>query len=173
MADGSVLARRGSIPEPSPVALVQNPAFGASLLWTFGINFQKEAPGDLAPLHSFFLVLPLVLHAPTLAQITATLPSSGLSKFVSKFDYARERHYAIHTRTVAMRDLSLEAIGAALAARLMSLDYDSSFVRANKLDKFPKPPERLKNHVSGAAKLGMWFSRLPQSQVFSLLRVEP
>ncbi len=32
-------------PEISPVALVQNPAFGSLLLWNFGRGFQLEQSG--------------------------------------------------------------------------------------------------------------------------------
>ena len=41
-------------PEMSPVALVQNPAFGSLLLWKFGRGYQAEEVGDLPILTSFF-----------------------------------------------------------------------------------------------------------------------
>lgn len=39
----------------SPVGLVQNPAFGAVVLWQFGRGFQAEKIDALPPLNSFFL----------------------------------------------------------------------------------------------------------------------
>jgi Family of unknown function (DUF6521) len=33
--------------EISPVALVQNPAFGSLVLWNFGRGFQAEQVGEL------------------------------------------------------------------------------------------------------------------------------
>jgi hypothetical protein len=77
--------------ELSPVALVQNPAFGSLLLWSFGRAFQAEKIGALPPMTAFFLVLPLVLHGPTLRIIRSTNQSSGLAKFVSKLGEERER----------------------------------------------------------------------------------
>jgi hypothetical protein len=41
-------------PEFSPVALVQNPAFGSLLFWNFGRGFQAERVGELPVLTSRF-----------------------------------------------------------------------------------------------------------------------
>jgi hypothetical protein len=158
--------------EISPIALVQNPAFGSLLLWSFGRSYQAEKVGDLPPLTAFFLVLPLLLHGPTLREIQSTNQSSGLSKLVSKLAQRRERLFAIHDRALAMRELTLQSVATGLATRLLHVDYDTAIVRSNEV-KPPRPPERLKYHVAGAAKLGRWFARLPASQIFSLLQVEP
>jgi hypothetical protein len=158
--------------EISPVALVQNPAFGSLLLWSFGRAYQAETEGELPRLPSFFLALPLVLHGPTLRFIRSTNHSSGLSKFVSKLAEERERLLAVHDRALAMRDLTLQSASTAIASKLLYVDYHTAAVRA----KDAKPPairERLNPHLAGADKLGRWFGRLPASQVFSLLQVEP
>jgi hypothetical protein len=156
----------------SSVELVQNPAFGAHVLWSFGRGYQAEKVGDLPALPSFFLVLPLILHAPTLNEIRSTNLPSGLTKVVSKLTEEREKLFAVHDRAVALRNLTLESLGTGVATELLHLNYETALVRANDV-KVPAPPERLKFHISGAEKLGRWFSRLPQSQVFSLLEVEP
>jgi hypothetical protein len=57
-------------------------------------------------------------------------------------------------------------------AKMLHIDYGTALVRANDI-KVPTTPERLRFHISAADKLGRWFSRLPQGQVFSLLQVEP
>lgn len=159
-------------PEISPVALVQNPAFGSLLLWSFGRGFQAERVGDLPVLTSFFLTLPLVLHGPTMRIIKSTNQSSGLVKFVSKLAEERERLFAVHDRALALRGLTLESIAAGVSGKLLSVDYDTASVRSNDV-KPPAPPERLKHHVSSAEKVGRWFARLPPNQVFSLLQIEP
>ena len=158
--------------DASPVALVQNAAFGGFLLWNFGRGFQAEKVGELARLNSYFLVLPLVLHSATLELIRSTNPSSGLTKFVSKLSEHREYLYAVHDRALAMRPLTLEAIASAVGSQLVRVDYDTALVRANEV-RSPPVPERLRYHVNGAEKIGRWFARLPQGQVFSLLQVEP
>jgi hypothetical protein len=159
-------------PEISPVALVQNPAFGSLLLWNFGRGFQAERVGELPVLTPFFLALPLVLHGPTMRIIKSTNQNSGLTKFVSKLAEHRERLFAVHDRALAMRSLTLESIAAGISAKLLSVDYDTASVRSNDV-KPPTPPERLKHHVASAQKVGRWFARLPPNQVFSLLQIEP
>lgn len=155
---------------PSPIELVQNPAFGAQLLWSYGLAYQAESVDKLPSLPSFFLILPLVLHGQTLAEIRSTFPSSGLTKLIQKLDAKREKLVSIHDRSLALRDLTLQSLTTAISSGLLRLDYDSAAVRANEV-KVPPPPERLKAHVDGATKLGAWFARLPMPQVFSLLQV--
>lgn len=159
-------------PEMSPVALVQNPAFGSLLLWNFGRGYQAEYVGGLPVLTSYFLALPLVLHGPTMRVIKSTNQSSGLAKFVSKLGQERERLVAVHDRALAMRALTLESVAAGISAKLLRVDYDTATVRANEV-KPPAAPDRLKHHVASAEKVGRWFARLPPNQAFSLLQVEP
>lgn len=158
--------------EISPVALVQNPAFGSLLLWSFGRGFQAERVGELPLLTPFFLTLPLVLHGPTMRIIKSTNQGSGLAKFISKLAEERERLFAVHDRALAMRSLTLESVATGISAKLLSVDYGTASVRSNDV-KLPVPPERLKHHVASAEKVGRWFARLPPNQVFSLLQIEP
>lgn len=152
------------------VAAVQNPAFGATLLWRFGLGYQDEAAeAPLMLLH--FLVLPLVLHAPTLALVVGTRPSSSVALFASKLADQREELVAVHERALKLRALTLESLSAGVTARLLSVDYDVASVRSNEARQ-PTPPERLKQHFSAAEKLGRWFARTPADQTFTLLRVE-
>jgi hypothetical protein len=51
--------------------IVQNPALGAYAIWRFGLGFQSEE-GRPAALPLAFLILPLVLHRPTLEMINST-----------------------------------------------------------------------------------------------------
>jgi hypothetical protein len=156
----------------STVGLVQNPAFGSLLLWNFGKSFQKESISELPLLNLHFLVLPLLLHAKTLEKIRTTFPSSGLGQLVSKLSEQREQILSIHNRTQSMRELTLNSVSAGIACQLLHLDYKSAKVRSNEA-KPPIAPERLKHHIKGAEKLGIWFARVPPQQVFSLLQVEP
>ncbi|WP_442755901.1 three component ABC system middle component [Methylocystis sp. JAN1] len=162
----------GSKQDFSPVGLVQNPAFGALVLWQFGRGFQAEKIDALPRLNSFFLVLPIILHAETVEMVRSTNPSSGLAKFVSKVAENRERLYAIHDRALALRGLTLESIAIGVTSQLLNVNYETADVRANEL-KPPTPAQGIKVHLAGAERLGRWFSRLPQSQVFKLLQVEP
>lgn len=156
----------------SPIELVQNPAFGSLLLWNFGRGYQEERVGDLPLFIDFFLVLPLILHGPSMRDIKSTNVSSGLSKLVAKMSLPRERLFAVQDRALAMRELTFESLAVGVATKLLSVDYDTALVRSNDA-KPPRAPERLKYHLGSAGKLGHWFGRLPQAQIFSLLQVEP
>jgi hypothetical protein len=157
---------------PSPVAVVQNPAFGALLLWRFGKAYQAERSSEPAQLYSFFVILPLLYHAPTLDRIRSTYLPSGLSQFAKKLGEERELLISVHNRALKMRELTLASIGTGISTGLLSLAYDTARVRSNEA-RPPKEPERLKNHVSGADKLGRWFGRISAEQAFALLWVEP
>lgn len=156
----------------STVALVQNPALGALLLWKFGKSYQDEAVGIAPQMPSFFLILPLLFHAKTLDLVRSTLPGSGLSQLAKKLGDEREMLVAVHNRTDKMKDLTFDSIGTGISAGLLNLDYSTGRIRSNEV-KPPKLPERLKYHIAGADKLGRWFARQTPDQPFSLLWVEP
>ncbi|MAJ09864.1 three component ABC system middle component [Ponticaulis sp.] len=155
----------------STVALVQNPAFGSLLLWQFGIAFQDENLTDNVLLPHCFLILPLALHSETLALISSTNQSSGLTQLTKKLSEKRELLYSLHDRAIQMRELTLESIGTGISARLISINYEEARLRSN-ASRAPKIPQRLKKQMSGVQKLGKWFARLEPAQVFTLLRVE-
>lgn len=158
--------------ELTVVESIQNAGLGAALLWSFGRSFQEESSALTCPLPSYFLVLPLLYNARTLDEIRSTWPSSGLGKLVAKLSETREELLAVHDRAIAMRQLTFESIGVGASTKLLTLTYNTGTVRANE-QKLPDTSDRLKGHFAGADRLGRWFSRLPQSQVFNMLRVEP
>jgi hypothetical protein len=51
-----------------------------------------------------FLVLPLVLHRPTLEMINSTRKASGLALFAAKLGEERENLLAVHERALARGD---------------------------------------------------------------------
>lgn len=154
----------------SSVEAVQNPALGAVLIWSFGRGYQAEVMGRLPVLPLAFLILPIVLHRPTLDLVTTTFPSSGLGKFIEKFERHREDLMAVHTRALAMRRLTLEGLSTGIASGLLSLNYDQATLRANEV-RLRQPSERIKPYTAAAGKLGHWIARVPAVNAFSLLRV--
>lgn len=158
--------------ELSPVTLVQNSALNSILLWKFGRAYQDESIGDQPILTLLFVVLPIVLHGPTLRVVSSTNQSSGLAKFTTKLAEEREQLLAVHERALSMREMTLQAISTGLSCKLIKVDYDFALVRSNDL-KPPATVQRLKPYIAASDKLGKWFARLPSHQVFSLLKVEP
>ncbi|WP_407120380.1 three component ABC system middle component [Bradyrhizobium sp. STM 3561] len=156
------------------IEIIQNPALGAYVLWRFGLGYQAD-DGRSVLLPLSFLVLPLLLHRPTLDLISSTLRSSGLTLFAAKLGKERENLLAVHERALALRPLTLQSIGLGISQRLLTLDYASISIRANSLEdgtRNPKVPERIKAFTGAAEKVGFWFSQLSFQQVSSILAVE-
>ncbi|TMJ48217.1 MAG: hypothetical protein E6G85_25430 [Alphaproteobacteria bacterium] len=163
-----------SAPSLNEVEIVQNPALGAYAIWRFGLGFQSEDSRPAAfPLA--FLVLPLVLHRPTLGMISSTQRASGLALFAAKLSHERENLLAVHERALALRRLTLQSIAMGIGERLLTLDYVSTTIRANTPDstiRKPVLPERIRNFAGAADKVGYWCSKLSLHQVASTLAVE-
>jgi hypothetical protein len=152
------------------VDLVQNSALGATLMWRFSSAYQ-EARAVPTPLPLLFIVLPICLHAHTVAVVNATRKSSGLTLFAAKLGEARDQLLAVHARALSMRQLSFDSLGMGIRSRLMKLDYQTAAVRSNDA-KLPSMPERIKPNLDAAAKFGYWCSSLELGQVANVLKLE-
>jgi len=153
--------------------IVQNPALGAYVLWRFGAGHQSD-DGRPTPLLLGFLVLPLVLHQPTLKAVVSTQRASGLALFAAKLSQEREHLIAVHERAFALRQLSLRSLGMGLNNRILSIDYSTATFRANTADdslRNPALPDRIRGFSGAAEKLGHWFSKVGIHQVASSLEV--
>jgi hypothetical protein len=158
----------------SELEIIQNPALGAFALWRFGIGYQSE-DGHSAPFLLFFLVLPLVLHQPTLNLIASTQRASGLTLFAAKLAEERENLMAIHSRTLALRRLSLQSLSMGVSQGLLTVDEINASVRANTADaslRTPVLPDRISGFARAPEKLGYWFSKFSLKQVASTLVVD-
>lgn len=159
---------------PTELELVQNPALGAYAIWQFGLGYQREGERP-SPLPLPFLVLPLLLHLPTLNMIGSTQKRSGLTLFAAKLGENRENLLAVHGRALALRMLTLRSIGFAVDAGLATVDYAGATLRANTPPpkaKKPVLPDRIKSFSGAAEKVGCWFALMSLSQISSTLRVD-
>lgn len=156
----------------SSIEAVQNSAFCAVIISSFGRGYQEEMLAKLPLVHFAFLVLPLILHRPTLDIISSTNQSSGFGKFVEKLSRQREDLIAVHGRALIMRRLTLDALSTGVASGLLSILYEEALFRANDVP-IRRSPERIKPYTVGAEKLGHWMTRVPPASIFSLLRVRP
>jgi hypothetical protein len=154
--------------------LVQNPALGAYVLWQFGLGYQSYV-GEAAKLPMAFLVLPIVLHRPTLELVSSTQKGSGLALFAAKLAEREENLLAVHTRALVLRHLTLRSLGFAVNAGIATLNYNDATIRANALgprSRKPQVPERVRSLSIGAEKVGYWFAKMGLPQIASTLRVE-
>lgn len=154
-------------------AIVQNEALGAYAIWRFGLGFQ-ERDGQAAILPLAFLILPLVLHAPTLAMVLGTQKASGLHLFAGKLGEQREDLLAVHGRALALRRLTLGSLMAAEQSRLVRIEPSTATVRAfspHHQLQAPSLPERIRRIAPACERIGYWFAGLSDQQVAHTLKV--
>lgn len=167
MTDGAHAPRLGE------AAIVQNEAVGAYAIWRFGLGFQ-ERNGQAVNLPLTFLLLPLVLHAPTLAIVLGTQKASGLHLFAGKLGEQREDLLAVHGRALALRLLTLGSLMVAEQSRLVRIEPSTatvwSFSPHHDLTA-PALPERIRRIAPACEKIGYWFAGLSDEQVAHTLKV--
>jgi hypothetical protein len=154
-------------------AIVQNEALGAYAIWRFGLGFQ-EREGHAVTLPLAFLLLPLVLHAPTLAMVLRTRKVSGLHLFAGKLGEQREDLLAVHGRALELRQLTLGSLMVAEQSRLVQIEPSSATVRAFSPHHelmAPALPERIRRIAPASEKIGYWFAGLSDQQVAHTLKV--
>ncbi len=167
MTAGAYVARLGE------AEIVQNEALGAYAIWRFGLGFQ-ERDGQAVILPLVFLLLPLVLHAPTLAMVLSTQKASGLHLFAGKLGEQREELLAVHGRALTLRQLTLRSLMVAEQSRLIRIEPSNATVRAfsphHELQA-PVLPERIRRFAPACEKIGYWFAGLSDQQVAHTLKV--
>jgi Family of unknown function (DUF6521) len=142
------------------------------LIWQFGLGFQAD-DGQRSSFLLAFLVLPLLLHRPTLELVSSTRKSSGLSLFAAKIGEEHENLLAVHSRALALRKLSLESMALAANRGLITVDYNGGLFRSNTTQmKAPSLPERIRSMTPAARRLGFWFTQMSVHQIASTLRVQ-
>lgn len=158
----------------SEAALVQNEALGAYALWQFGLGHQ-DRDGHAATLPLAFLVLPLILHSPTLAMVLSTYKASGLHLFAGKLGDKREDLIAIHSRAMALRRLTVNSLVSAEQSGLIRIDPMTATIWSNSpYDDLRTPvlPERIRRVGPACERIGYWFAGLTDQQVVHTLKVE-
>jgi hypothetical protein len=155
-------------------AIVQNEALGAFAIWKCGLSYQ-ERDGHPASLPLAFLVLPLVLHEPTLNTVLSTNKASGLHLFVGKLSEKREDLLVVHGRAMALRQLTLRSLMLGEQSDLLRIDPSTATLWANGLpegQRSPTLPERIRRIAPACERLGHWFAGFSDQQVARALRVE-
>jgi hypothetical protein len=152
------------------IDLVQNAGLGGVLLWRFALGFQGEAYAPV-PIPLLFLVLPVCFHRISLDSAIRTRKNSGLALFAARLGELRENLLALHPRTLAFRQLTMDSLSIAINARFLTIDYQKATVRAS-TRRTPEMPERIKPLWDAAEKLGHWCAGLSLSQTAILLKVD-
>ncbi len=160
-----------SISPLNEAGLVQNSALGAILIWRFTKGYGEKA-GDGCPLPLCFMPLPILFHHASRDAAVGTLQSSGLNKFVAKFDKQREELLSIHARMLALRGQTLRSLAVAATQRLIALDCENACAHSLQTKALPSiTPERVRPMIKAAEKLGAWCAPLKVSDIANVLRI--
>lgn len=154
--------------------LVQNPALGAVLVWRFACGYTDKSPTrSYAPLPFAFLVLPIILHADSFADLAGT--RSGLLAFVDKFTEASHPRsdiiLAIHDRAAAWRGLSLAALRISIRTGLLTIVPSECTTMPLSRTRPSGVPGSIAPLLANAEKLGAWFSTLSVFEISLALKV--
>ncbi|QWU13191.1 hypothetical protein SAMN04487895_11727 [Paenibacillus sophorae] len=153
---------------------VQNPVFGAFIIWNFVRGYYSNN-STLVPLPLLFIVLPIIFREDMSEVLSSTNKPSGLRYFANKFLSTKvlknDLVSSIHISASNMKELSLQSIRIALYSSLISLDYEEALV-------FPvTTTERKQEHKSiiklgkSSEKLGYWCSQLTLHEISQILKV--
>ncbi len=161
------------------IKLINNTALGSYLMWRFSLAYINEHEVHEAPPGVLlFLVLPILLHQPTLEFIDSTQKRSGLSKFSDKLlsTHHKKSHLllSIHDRTQEMKALSLRTIKMAVNSNLITIVPDTGRVVpfAENIVGKPKGIPAIVNKMDrNAEKLGTWFAELSLQDISFYLKV--
>lgn len=157
----------------SEAAHMQNTALGATALWRFVCGYQASAGAQSGvPLPLCFVVLPCVFHTRTSEAIQSTNVSSGLRKFEEKHLGNQDLLLSIHSRVLAMREVSLNSLRLAILQHLVILVPEVALVYPTSRSQVRAMPLSVKPILASAEKLGKWCGRLTLLEVSSILKVE-
>jgi hypothetical protein len=155
------------------VQLIQNGALGAYLLHEFSLGFSPPKSDPIGiPLPLAFMVLPLVLHESTCAEINSTLPSSGLRLFQHKFDKTKDQLLNFHQRAIEMRALTLKSLQITFACDLLSLQSETAELWTLKSKQHKTTEKSVSDLGKAANRLGQWFATLSISEITTTLRID-
>lgn len=155
------------------VHAMQNPALGAGLIWRFVCGYCPAASSKGTPLPLAFAVLPLVLHARSMEDVTGTQTSSGLRKFEEKFSKKDgDILLSLQPRMLAMRSLSLRSLRIALSAGLVTLVPSEAVLWPRSSTPPPGQPKPVDELLKAAEKIGIWCSDTSLFEVAGLLKVD-
>lgn len=156
---------------------VQNPALAAMLLWRCASGYSATSDrAEPIPLPLLFFVLPILLHRETAELVIATQKSSGLRKFVEKFQLASQSKtdllLSIGPRAKAMRNLTLEGLGIAVLCHVLA--FEDNAARVYSLSDTPPItgiPQSIRTLLGSGEKLGSWFAQSSLYETAVLLQV--
>lgn len=155
------------------VYLVQNPAIGAAIIWSFVCGYyDNDNESQQTPFPLLFVVLPIIFREDLRSIIDSTNKNSGLQKISEKLfkDKKIDLLSSIHHSAEQYKDTTLSAINIAVGTNLIHVFSETALVIPVQAtpSKWQKPSENL---LKASYKLGVWCSKLSLHEVSILLKV--
>ncbi|RYD01837.1 hypothetical protein N752_28100 [Desulforamulus aquiferis] len=153
---------------------VQNPAFGAYVLWNFVRGFYSNS-SLFTPFPLLFIVLPIICRGDMVELLYSTNKQSGLRYFTNKFLTSKvlknDLISQIHISSSNMKELTLDSLRIALSTSLISIDYENALVLPISTTEHKSEPQSIVKIGRASEKLGYWCSQLTIHEISQILKV--
>ena len=153
---------------------VQNPAFGAFIIWNFVRGYYSNNK-SLVPFPLLFIVLPVIFREDISELLSSTNKPSGLRTFANKFLSTKvlknDLVSNIHISASNMKELSLQSIQLALYSSLIALDYEEALAFPFTTTERKQEPKSIVKLGKASEKLGFWCSQLTLHEISQILKV--
>ncbi|MDF9845502.1 MULTISPECIES: three component ABC system middle component [unclassified Paenibacillus] len=153
---------------------VQNPAFGAYIIWNFVRGYYSNN-SSFVPFPLLFVVLPIIFREDMVEQINGTQKASGLRQFSNKFLSTKvlknDVISQIHISSSNMKNLTLNSIRVSIYASLISLDYENALALPISMTERKNEPKNILKLGKASEKLGYWCSQLTLHEVSQIMKV--
>lgn len=152
---------------------IQNPNFGAFLIWNFTRGYYSNN-ASFVPFPILFIVIPMLSREDIVNVINSTNRPSGLRVFANKFiskELKNDVFSQIHISSLRMKELTLNSIRIALFTSLISLDYENATAFPNTTTERRSEPQSVIKLGKASEKLGYWCSQLTIHEISQILKV--
>lgn len=157
--------------------LINNPALGSYLIWTFVLECYNNAKQPVHP-SKIFCLFPFIYYLNTRDTLSSTQLSSNLHAYITKFSTtkacAADIALSIHSRVDAQKEKTLESLITAFDSGLLIMDTDSGLITPNTRIKpivRTELDDAIKDLYDGSRKLGKWLSNMNTEDITRTIKV--
>jgi hypothetical protein len=151
-------------------SLVQNPALGATMLWSFVNRFFDQTREKQGPLVFLaFPILPMVFHEETVQALSKRRFAGGFHLGLTE---NRTLTVELQERMESFSRQTLESLNIAFASALITFDKRTGELHPiRRTHPFEIRAKELGDMDRLARRLGFWFATTPLDQLCTLLRI--
>lgn len=157
--------------------LINNPALGSYLLWTFATESFNQTKEPIHP-SKIFCLFPFIYYSNTRDVLSKTKITSNLHAYISKFSTtqacATDISLSIHFRVDIQKEKTLESLITAFDSGLLLLDTESGLITPNmeiRAINRSDLEDSIKELYDGSRKLGKWLSYMSADDIKRTIKV--